>query len=35
LFDCFDTCSVSYLRVERVEPAGLGAAGEPDGANTL
>jgi hypothetical protein len=35
LFDCFDTSSVSYLRAERVEPAGLGATGEPDGANTL
>jgi hypothetical protein len=25
LFDCFDTCSVSYLRGERVEPEGLDA----------
>jgi hypothetical protein len=35
LFDCFDTSSVSYLRAERVETAGLGAAGEPDRAITL
>jgi hypothetical protein len=29
LFGCFDERSVSYLRGERVEPDGLGAAGGP------